>query len=48
MKMGKKKDFLIVSSEELPQLPNIEWQKIKQEEIIEIDNKTLHLKTNKK
>jgi predicted glutamine amidotransferase len=48
MKMGKEKDFVIISSEKLPLLTKMKWQKLEQEDLIIIDNKTLKVEINKK
>ena len=48
MKMGKKKNVVIISSEKLPPLKDMKWKRLEQEDLIVIDNKTLKTTINKK
>lgn len=43
MKLGTDKKTVIVSSEKLPHLPNLQWQGLNKGELITINNKTLEV-----
>jgi predicted glutamine amidotransferase len=47
MQLAQKDDSLIISSERLPQLSNTKWEKLEQEDLVVIDNKTLQVEINR-
>ncbi len=47
MKIGKNKDIVIISSEQLKTLPNLVWEPLEQEDVVTLNHKTLEITINK-
>ncbi|MBU1876656.1 MAG: class II glutamine amidotransferase [Nanoarchaeota archaeon] len=47
MKIGKTKDMVVISSEELKSLPHLNWQSLEQGEILSLDHNTLEISVSK-